>query len=78
MLKHLIFSIPLQEWFITYYSFTYHSFTKVAEFEMSANRLTEAILCVCVCVLLGLELRAYILSHSASPFCEGFFQDRVL
>jgi hypothetical protein len=26
----------------------------------------------------GLELRAYTLSLSTSPFCEGFFQDRVL
>jgi hypothetical protein len=26
---------------------------------------------------LGLELRAYTLSHSTSPFCDGFFRDRV-
>jgi hypothetical protein len=25
-------------------------------------------------VVLGLELRAYTLSHSTSPFCDGFFQ----
>jgi hypothetical protein len=29
-------------------------------------------------VVLGLELRAYTLSHSTSPFYDGFFQDRVL
>jgi hypothetical protein len=29
-------------------------------------------------VVLGLELRAYTLSHSTSPFCEGFFWDRIL
>jgi hypothetical protein len=29
-------------------------------------------------VVLGLELKAYTLSHSTSPiFCEGFFQGRV-
>jgi hypothetical protein len=28
-------------------------------------------------VVLGFELRAYTLSHSTSPFCDGFFQDRV-
>jgi hypothetical protein len=28
--------------------------------------------------VLGLELRAFTLSHSASPFCDGYFQDRVL
>jgi hypothetical protein len=27
--------------------------------------------------VLGFELRAYTLSHSASPFCDGFFQDRI-
>jgi hypothetical protein len=29
-------------------------------------------------VILGLELRAFTLSHSASSFCDGYFQDRVL
>jgi hypothetical protein len=24
--------------------------------------------------ILGLELRAFTLSHSTSPFCEGFFK----
>jgi hypothetical protein len=33
---------------------------------------------LCVCVLLGLELRAYALNHSTSPFCDAFFQDRVM
>jgi hypothetical protein len=28
---------------------------------------------LCVCVILRFELRAYTLSHSTSPFCEGFF-----
>jgi hypothetical protein len=27
-------------------------------------------------VILGLELRAYTLSHT-SPFCDGYFRDRV-
>jgi hypothetical protein len=27
--------------------------------------------------VLGLELRAYTLNHSASPFCDGYFRDRV-
>jgi hypothetical protein len=27
--------------------------------------------------VLGLELRAYTLSHSTSPFCDGYFRDRV-
>jgi hypothetical protein len=29
-------------------------------------------------VVLGLELRAFTLNYSTSPFCEGFLQDRVL
>jgi hypothetical protein len=29
------------------------------------------------CVVLGLELRAFTLSHSTSAFCDGYFQDRV-
>jgi hypothetical protein len=37
--------------------------------------------CVCVCVcaraVLGLDLRAYTLNHSTSPFLDGFFQDRI-
>jgi hypothetical protein len=29
-------------------------------------------------LVLGLELRAYTLSHSSSPFyCDGFFQERI-
>jgi hypothetical protein len=32
---------------------------------------------VCFLVVLGLELRVYTLSHSTSPFCDGFFRDRV-
>jgi hypothetical protein len=31
-----------------------------------------------VCVVLGLELRAYTFRHPTSPFCQGFFWDRVL
>jgi hypothetical protein len=27
--------------------------------------------------VLGLELRAFTLSHSTRPFCDGYFQDRV-
>jgi hypothetical protein len=27
--------------------------------------------------VVGLELRAYTLSHSTSPFCVRYFQDRV-
>jgi hypothetical protein len=35
----------------------------------------ECYLCVCVCVVLGFELRAYTLSHSTSPFfVMGFFE----
>jgi hypothetical protein len=26
-------------------------------------------------LVLGLELRAYTLSHPSSPFCDGYFQD---
>jgi hypothetical protein len=34
--------------------------------------------CFCFFVVLGLELRAYTLSHSTSPFlCDVFFRDRV-
>jgi hypothetical protein len=29
-----------------------------------------------ILTVLGFELRAYTLSHSTSPFCEGFFWDR--
>jgi hypothetical protein len=29
-------------------------------------------------VILGLELRAYTLSHSTALFCDGFFCNRVL
>jgi hypothetical protein len=28
--------------------------------------------------VLRLELKAYNTSHSSSPFCDGFFRDRVL
>jgi hypothetical protein len=28
-------------------------------------------------LVLGLELRAFTLNHSASPFCNGYFRDRV-
>jgi hypothetical protein len=28
-------------------------------------------------VVLGFELRAYTMSHSTSPFCDGFFKTRV-
>jgi ABC-type Fe3+ transport system permease subunit len=28
-------------------------------------------------VVLGLEFRAFTLSHSTSPFCDGYFWDRV-
>jgi hypothetical protein len=27
--------------------------------------------------VLGLELRAYTISHSTSPFGDGYFQDRI-
>jgi hypothetical protein len=30
--------------------------------------------CVCLCAVLESELRADILSHSTSPFCEGFLE----
>jgi hypothetical protein len=45
------------------------------------HKKTQTILvCVCVrvCVVPGLELRAYTLSHSTSPFCVRYFRDRVL
>jgi hypothetical protein len=29
-----------------------------------------------VCVVLGLELRAFIVSHSASLFSDGYFEDK--
>jgi hypothetical protein len=35
---------------------------------------TQFIYFVCVCVVLGLELRAYTLSHSTTLFCDGFFK----
>jgi hypothetical protein len=31
-----------------------------------------------VFAVLGLELRAFTLSHSTSPFCDGYFQYKVL
>jgi hypothetical protein len=46
----------------------------------STTWATPSFLCwVCLFVaILGLELRAYTLSHSTSPFfCYGFFWDRV-
>jgi hypothetical protein len=30
--------------------------------------------CLFVFAVLGLELRAFTMSHSISPFCEGFFE----
>jgi hypothetical protein len=29
--------------------------------------------CFCFFAVLGFELRAFTLSHSTSPFCDGFF-----
>jgi hypothetical protein len=58
--------------------------------EQSMPRKGGIQLCVYVCILsqescyyyyyfavLGLELKAYTSTHSTSPFCDGFFQDRA-
>jgi hypothetical protein len=48
-------------------------------FDVSKNNSSSPLndWIVCVCVLLGLELRAFTLSHSTSPLCDGYFRDRV-
>jgi hypothetical protein len=37
----------------------------------------EDIKVFCFVLVLGLEIRACTLSHSTSPFCDGYFQDRI-
>jgi hypothetical protein len=61
----------------------------IFKFEINDVLLSHELLClldirsrwvcfVCVCVVLGLELRTFTLSHSNSTFCDGYFQDMVL
>jgi hypothetical protein len=46
--------------------------------ETQATVTVLLLLLFFIFVVLGLELRAYTLSHSTSPFSDGFFQDRIL
>jgi hypothetical protein len=50
-------------------------FSNACQWQGKHSILLVQVFFLCVCVLLGFDLRAYTLSHSISPiFCDGFFE----
>jgi hypothetical protein len=64
ILKSLDVQVPYMKWH------------RVCYLHITYNLHTSSFFSFFLAVL-GLELRAYILSHSISPFCVRYFQDRV-